>query len=462
MTGGNPAGGDATMDPAVSDASGLREAGSRRAADRGAFEAARAEGRAALMPYMMAGFPDRESSLAIAAAYADGGADLIELGVPFSDPLADGPTIHAAATAALREGATLGTALEVCESVSDRVPVVLMVYANMVLAQGGAAEFARRAAAAGAAGAIVPDLPLDEAAELREAFAAAGLALVPLVAPTTHRAPRPDLRRRRGLRLRRLHRRHDGRARGDSRRPRRPGRRGQGRVGGARRGRLRDRHARAGRPGRRDGRRRDRRQPPGARRRRGGIGRDAAAEAVAAFLPRHASPSPGRITAAWDWWSRFFLALAAMTVSYAFGQGGPVAGLVFFAVLLIGAAIRVFQPELLTPLGARRHYLQVFGLQHEGPVAGGVALLEEGAQVRRERLLALWPDPFEGDLGGAEVGAEEVQPMVGGAERLARGVALDPQLGDPVAEQLAKALLGPPEQRGAAPRAGAARVWRPS
>jgi tryptophan synthase alpha chain len=137
------------------------------------------------MPYMMAGFPDRESSLAIANAYADAGADLIELGVPFSDPLADGPVIHAAATAALEGGATLATAIEICESVSERVPVVFMVYANMVLAHGGATEFARRASEAGAAGAIVPDLPLGEAEDVREAFAAAGLALVPLVAPTT-------------------------------------------------------------------------------------------------------------------------------------------------------------------------------------------------------------------------------------------------------------------------------------
>lgn len=151
----------------------------------GAFAAARAEGRAALMPYMMAGFPDRESSAAIAAAYADSGADLIELGVPFSDPLADGPTIHAAATAALQGGATLDTALEVCASVSGRLPVVLMVYANMVIAQDGAAEFARRAAEAGAAGAIVPDLPLGEAEEVREALAAAGMAQVRLLAPTT-------------------------------------------------------------------------------------------------------------------------------------------------------------------------------------------------------------------------------------------------------------------------------------
>lgn len=137
------------------------------------------------MPYLMAGYPDREISLAVAAAYADSGADLVELGVPFSDPLADGPTIHAAATAALAAGTTLETAFEVCESISARVPVVLMVYANMVLAHGGAAEFARRAAAAGAAGAIVPDLPLDEADEVRGALGEAGLALVSLLAPTT-------------------------------------------------------------------------------------------------------------------------------------------------------------------------------------------------------------------------------------------------------------------------------------
>lgn len=150
-----------------------------------AFEAAREEGRAALMPYAMAGFPDQETSLAVANAYADAGADLVELGIPFSDPLADGPVIHAAATSALASGATLESSLEVCAWISARVPVVLMVYANMVLAHGGAAEFAQRALAAGAAGAIVPDLPLGEAEEVRGAFGDAGLALVPLVAPTT-------------------------------------------------------------------------------------------------------------------------------------------------------------------------------------------------------------------------------------------------------------------------------------
>ena len=140
--------------------------------------------RAALMPYLMGGFPDLDASRAAGAACADAGADLVELGVPFSDPLADGPTIHAAATRALASGATVDGVLGVCESVAARLPVVLMVYANTVLA-GGAEEVVARAARAGAAGMIVPDLPHDEARELRTACDSRGLALVPLVAPTT-------------------------------------------------------------------------------------------------------------------------------------------------------------------------------------------------------------------------------------------------------------------------------------
>jgi tryptophan synthase alpha chain len=150
----------------------------------GAFAAARAEGRAALMPYMMGGFPDASTAAAIAAAYADSGADLVELGVPFSDPLADGPVIHAAGTAALAAGATLEKVLAVGERIAPAVPVVTMVYANMVLAQGPS-RFARLLADAGAAGAIVPDLPLDEAGEVGEELGAVGIPLVPLVAPTT-------------------------------------------------------------------------------------------------------------------------------------------------------------------------------------------------------------------------------------------------------------------------------------
>ncbi|MDQ4071932.1 MAG: tryptophan synthase subunit alpha [Actinomycetota bacterium] len=140
--------------------------------------------RAALMPYLMGGFPDLATSRAVAEACADAGADLVELGVPFSDPLADGPTIHAAATEALAAGTTVDDVLGVCEGVAGRLAVVLMVYANTVLA-GGAETFVGRAADAGAAGLIVPDLPHDEAADLRAACDARGLALVPLVAPTT-------------------------------------------------------------------------------------------------------------------------------------------------------------------------------------------------------------------------------------------------------------------------------------
>src|SRR5215208_6293027 len=101
-----------------------------------AFAAARADGRAALMPYLMGGFPDHETSIAVAEAYADAGADLVELGVPFSDPLADGPVIHSAGTRALDAGATFESVLEVCRRIADRVPVIPMVYANMALARG--------------------------------------------------------------------------------------------------------------------------------------------------------------------------------------------------------------------------------------------------------------------------------------------------------------------------------------
>jgi tryptophan synthase alpha chain len=147
-----------------------------------AFEAA--PGRAALMPYLMGGHPDLEQSKACCLAAADAGADLIELGVPFSDPLADGPVIHAAATHALGAGVTPTDVLEVCRVASERLPVVLMVYANIVL-QGGIEDYVERAAAAGASGLIVPDLPHDEAGELRATCDHHGLALVGLVAPTT-------------------------------------------------------------------------------------------------------------------------------------------------------------------------------------------------------------------------------------------------------------------------------------
>lgn len=150
-----------------------------------AFAAARSEGRAALMPFMTAGFPDPETSLGIARAYADSGADLIELGIPFSDPLADGPVIHEAATRALAAGTGLSEVFEICRGVADRVPVILMAYANTVLGGGGPVSFAERAVAAGAAGVILPDLPPGEDDGIRASLSAAGLAVIPLVAPTT-------------------------------------------------------------------------------------------------------------------------------------------------------------------------------------------------------------------------------------------------------------------------------------
>jgi tryptophan synthase alpha chain len=141
-------------------------------------------GRAALMPYLMGGFPDVETSARIGEAYADNGADLVELGVPFSDPLADGPVIHAAATRALAAGATLHHVLEVGARLAHRLPVVLMCYANPMLARG-VERFADELAVRRISGLIVPDLPLEEAPAVLEACDAAGIALVPLVAPTT-------------------------------------------------------------------------------------------------------------------------------------------------------------------------------------------------------------------------------------------------------------------------------------
>lgn len=140
--------------------------------------------RAALMPYVMAGFPTLEESVRIGEACVQGGADVIELGVPYSDPLADGPVIHAAGTQALAAGATVAGVFEVARALAASVPVVLMCYANMVIAPGVDA-FVERLARTGACGLIVPDLPLGEAPEVFAACERHGLALVPLVAPTT-------------------------------------------------------------------------------------------------------------------------------------------------------------------------------------------------------------------------------------------------------------------------------------
>jgi tryptophan synthase alpha chain len=143
-----------------------------------------AAGSAALMPYMMAGFPSFDVAREIGRACVRAGADIIELGVPFSDPLADGPVIHAAGTRALAAGSTVDRVLELAGALAADVPVVLMCYANPILARGYGA-FAATLAGCGVSGLIVPDLPLEEAPELGAACEDAGVALVPLVAPTT-------------------------------------------------------------------------------------------------------------------------------------------------------------------------------------------------------------------------------------------------------------------------------------
>jgi len=160
----------------------MDETGTERIA--AAFARARDEGRAALMPYMMAGFPDLETSAAVIDAYADTGADLIELGVPYSDPLADGPVIHAAATEALAAGTRFDDAMGLCARVSARIPVLPMVYANVVLTLGPD-RFAAALEHAGAAGAIIPDLPPGEDDSVFAALTDRGLAPIGFVSPTT-------------------------------------------------------------------------------------------------------------------------------------------------------------------------------------------------------------------------------------------------------------------------------------
>nr|WP_290669702.1 tryptophan synthase subunit alpha [Ardenticatena sp.] len=151
------------------------------------FDRVRREGRAALMPFITMGYPDLESALDLVPALVEGGADLIELGIPFSDPLADGATIQATSQQALDNGMTLALCLEQVAALRARgveVPLILMGYYNPILQMGGA-KFAEEAARAGADGVIVPDLPPEEADELRTALHAHGLALIFLLAPTS-------------------------------------------------------------------------------------------------------------------------------------------------------------------------------------------------------------------------------------------------------------------------------------
>ena len=153
--------------------------------DRG-FQDLRPSGRLALIAYLTAGYPTLQDTPALVEAVAGAGADMIELGFPFSDPLADGPTIQAASQAALKQGVTVVRALEAAAAARRRTtaPLLVMTYLNPVLAFGVEA-FCRQAAQAGIDGLIVPDLPPEEAGELRGAAAQAGLDLVFFVAPTS-------------------------------------------------------------------------------------------------------------------------------------------------------------------------------------------------------------------------------------------------------------------------------------
>ena len=151
-----------------------------------AFARAKSAGRGAFIPYVCAGDPDRTTSAAILAALGPAGADIIELGIPYGDPLADGPTIAAAAQRAIDGSMTFEGALALAaQAQRDGAPPILMfTYYNPVL-QYGLERFAADLAESGICGAIVPDVPLEESDELRAAFARWNLALPLLIAPTT-------------------------------------------------------------------------------------------------------------------------------------------------------------------------------------------------------------------------------------------------------------------------------------
>jgi tryptophan synthase alpha chain len=154
------------------------------------FARLRREGRTGLVAYLVAGFPDPAATPALVRALVEGGADVVELGVPFSDPLADGATIQRAAHVAVTHGVTVADVLAMCRRLRDdslTVPLVTMSYLNPVLAYG-IERFAADAAAAGLDGLIAVDVPPEEGEPLRGALAARGLDLIYLVAPTSSEA----------------------------------------------------------------------------------------------------------------------------------------------------------------------------------------------------------------------------------------------------------------------------------
>lgn len=142
------------------------------------------DGKVALMPYLTAGYPTLDGAREVGEAYIAAGADIIEIGVPFSDPLADGPTIQGTTTRALENGADLDYCLELASGLSDRVPVVFLVYYNVIFARG-TELFLELAAEAGVSGLVIPDLPVDELGEFGDLAGQKGVALCPLAAPTS-------------------------------------------------------------------------------------------------------------------------------------------------------------------------------------------------------------------------------------------------------------------------------------
>jgi tryptophan synthase alpha chain len=152
------------------------------------FEQLKREGRMALMPFLMAGDPDLSVTAEVLLSLQAAGADMVELGMPYSDPLADGPVIQAAAARALAAGTTPNKVLEMLASLRGQlsIPVILFTYSNPLL-NVGMERFCEQAAAAGASGLVVPDLPLEEAERLSPIAERVGLDLVLLVAPTTPR-----------------------------------------------------------------------------------------------------------------------------------------------------------------------------------------------------------------------------------------------------------------------------------
>lgn len=150
------------------------------------FKSLQASSQCALIPFITAGDPDLQTTAAALRVLDQSGADIIELGVPYSDPLADGPTIQAAATRALQKGVRWGQVLEMIKEVAPQLkaPLVLFTYYNPILNRGIEA-FLKEIAAAGVKGLVVPDLPLEEAESLLKPASEIGIEVILLVAPTS-------------------------------------------------------------------------------------------------------------------------------------------------------------------------------------------------------------------------------------------------------------------------------------